>query len=217
MSRSNEHVHGSRRLRRALGLGLSGAALVGLIYFEGLSARAEASAEASLADEAEDLEVEAGEAAVEEAAVEEAAVDEAAVEGERARDGEGLATARDAAKVEPVILPPSGAARPEAAAADQLAVATIADAAAAMPVAPPAPALVVVPDIEGMSLRKAKKQLAAVGLALSVRDEYGEKIPRDYWGEYKVRTQKLDAGTEVAPGSTVKVKARMRMRYAMGY
>ena len=205
MSRSNEHIHGSRRLHRALGLGLSGVALAGLIYFEGMSARAEAE-EADAMEEAEEVE----------AALE---LDEAEVDAEA--EAEDVAE-NDVLTVNP--LPPSGpaAASVEPAASPatgQLALATVAgaDAEAAMPIAPPAPALVAVPDIEGMSLRKAKKQLAAVGLKLSVRDEYGEKIPREYWSEYKVRKQRLDAGTEVEAGSTVKVKARMRMRYAQGY
>jgi hypothetical protein len=200
MSHEYEHVHGSRRLHRALGLGLSGLALVGLVYFEGASARAEADdsvAEGS-SDEAE-LELE----------VEEIHADESP---------ENMVP-----RPNPVALPPSGPAaspaQPATAPADgRLAMATLAEAdSAALAVTPPAPVLVAVPDIEGMSLRKAKKQLAAVGLKLSVRDEYGDKIPREYWSEYKVRKQKLDAGTELAAGSTVKVKARMRMRYAQGY
>lgn len=208
MSRSNEHVHGSRRLHRALGLGLSGAALAGLVYFEGLSARAEAEdavAEEALAEEA--LEVDAE-------------LDEVAEELEDAEDA-ALELENVVPAASPGTQPPAGPAVVSAAspAVGQLASAELSalDAAAAMPVAPPAPALVAVPDIEGMSLRKAKKQLAAVGLKLAVRDEYGEKIPREYWSEYKVRKQKLDAGTEIAAGSTVKVKARYRMRYAQGY
>jgi hypothetical protein len=202
MSRTHEHIHGSRRLHRALGLGLSGVALVGLVYFEGMSARAEA-------EDAAEVEL-AAEAASE--------LEEDVAEDVEETDENGVLDAN------PVALPPSGPAasptQPAASPADaQLAMATIADvdAAAAMPVAPPAPALVAVPDIEGMSLRKAKKQLAAVGLKLSVRDEYGEKLPREYWSEYKVRKQRVDAGTEVEAGSTVKVKARYRQRYAMGY
>jgi beta-lactam-binding protein with PASTA domain len=205
MSRSNEHIHGSRRLHRALGLGLSGVALVGLVYFEGMSARAEAE-EADAVEEVEEVE-----AALE---LDEAEVD---AEAENVAENNGL-------EANPVSLPPSGPAaspaRPAASPVEgQLAMVTVAgaDAEATMPIAPPAPALVAVPDIEGMSLRKARKQLAAVGLKLSVRDEYGEKIPREYWSEYKVRKQRLDAGTEVEAGSTVKVKARMRMRYAQGY
>jgi hypothetical protein len=203
MSRTKEHIHGSRRLHRALGLGLSGAALVGLIYFEGMSARAEAE-EAEEAIAAEDL---ASEAAIE-------------LEDDAEEADEAESSVPDA---NPVALPPSGpaaSAQPAASPADgRLAMGVVADAdaAAAMPIAPPVPALVAVPDIEGMSLRKAKKQLAAVGLKLSVRDEYGDKIPRSYWSSYKVRKQKLDAGTEVEAGSTVKVKARVRMTYAMGY
>jgi hypothetical protein len=208
MSRTHEHIHGSRRLHRALGLGLSGVALVGLVYFEGMSAHAEA-------EDAAEVEL-AVEAALE--------LEDVAEEAEDVEE----ADENDVLPANPVALPPSGPAaqpaaspaQPAASPADaQLAMASIAgaDAAAAMPVAPPAPALVAVPDIEGMSLRKAKKQLAAVGLELSVRDAYGEKIPREYWSEYKVRKQRVDAGTEVEAGSTVKVKARYRQRYAMGY
>lgn len=215
MSRSNEHVHGSRRLHRALALGLSGAALAGLVYFEGMSARANAE-EAAEADEALADELDA--------------VDEADAADELEND------VREAS---PVSTAPSGAATPglasaplDAAAPSAVAAAVVAgpadeplamaglpavDAAATMPVAPPAPALVAVPDIEGMSLRKAKKQLAAVGLKLAVRDESGWKVPREFWGDYKVRSQKIDAGTEVEAGSTVKIKARMKASVAMGY
>jgi hypothetical protein len=198
MSHEYEHVHGSRRLHRALGLGLSGLALVGLVYFEGASARAEA-----------------------DDSVAEGSSDEAELELEELEADE--TPENNVPERNPVALPPSGPAaspaQPATATVDgRLAMATLAEAdSAALPVAPPAPALVAVPDIEGMSLRKAKKQLAAVGLKLSVRDEYGDKIPREYWSEYKVRKQKLDPGTELAAGSTVKVKARMRMRYAQGY
>lgn len=175
MGRTNEHIHGGRR--RALALGLSGAALAGLIYFEGLPARAEA-------DSAVYFEAEADEA------------------------------------IESISLqPPAESSIPAPAPTDtRLAMATVAEAAAAaLPVAPPAPALVLVPSIEGLSLHKARKQLAAVGLKLAVRDEYGDKIERAYWNEYEVRKQKVDAGAEVEPGSTVKVKARVRLRYASGY
>lgn len=196
MSRSNEHVHGSRRLHRALALGLSGAALAGLVYFEGMSARASA----------------------EEAAVEAAEADEALEDELELDDVDELEN--DVREVKPVSTAPSGPAIAVATPTDgRLAMAGLpaVDAAAAMPVAPPAPALVAVPDIEGMSLRKAKKALAAAGLKLSVRDEYGWKIPREYWSDYKVRSQKIDAGAEVEAGSTVKVKARMKMSAAMGY
>jgi PASTA domain len=204
MSRANEHIHGSSRLHRVLGLGLSGAALVGLIYFEGMSARAEAGAglQESLVevDESDEL-------------------DELDETVDSEEDGAGINVPAPVM----VALPPAGAA-PEAAspttspAPAQLAMADLgAVEATAMPTEPPVPTLVAVPDIEGMSLRKARKQLKALGLKLSVRDGYNEKIPREYWGEYRVRTQKTEAGTEVEPGATVKVKARMLQRYAMGY
>lgn len=207
MSRTNEHVHTSRRLHRALALGLSLAALTGLVYFEGVSARASAE-EAAEVDEA----------------LEDEALGDEALEGEL---DAVEAAENDVRGAKPVSTAPVDAVAPSGPAVADLATPPAGplamtglpavDAAVVMPVVPPAPALVVVPDIEGMSLRKAKKQLAAVGLKLAVRDEYGEKIPREYWSEYKVRKQKLDAGAEVEAGSTVKVKARVRQSYAMGY
>jgi hypothetical protein len=193
MSHENEHVHGSRRLHRALGLGLSGVALVGLVYFESMSARAE----------------------VDDAVAAEAELDEDAETAEAAENAVPAAT--------PVSLPPSGlaASPPEPATPpteEAVAMATTKEVElhTAQPMAP-TPALVAVPNIKGMTLRKAKKQLAAVGLELAVRDAYGEKIPREHWSGYKVRSQRIDAGTEVEVGSTVKVKARERIRYATGY
>jgi hypothetical protein len=185
MSRNNEHSHKSRRLHRAVSLGLSGAALAGMIYFEGIPARAEAD-EADVAIEFEDV-----------------AIDEV--------PGDTIPEAS------PIALPPTEP-EPVASPADgRLAMATVVDTAAATPVLPLGPALVAVPDIAGMGLRKARKELAAVGLKLAVRDEYGDKLPAEDWSEYKVGTQRVEAGTEVVPGSTVKVKAKMLRRYAMGY
>ena len=187
MSRIDDHVHGSRRLHRALGLGLSGLALVGLVYFEGSFARAEA--EDAGTEELED----------------EAELDEAEdAEGGKGTFGNSVPSAAPLAPVD-AVAPTAPAAEPVPAATavdGRLAMADVAavDAAAALPVAPPAPALVAVPDIEGMSVRKAKKQLAAVGLKLAVRDESGWKVPREFWGDYKVRSQKIDAGTEETHG-----------------
>jgi hypothetical protein len=183
MSRNNEHFHGSRRLHRALSLALSGVALVGMIYFEGMPARAEADV-ADVADVAVELDE-----------LDENTIPEASP-----------------------IASPHPAPEPVASPADaRLAMATAVDAAAAIPILPAGPALVAVPDLAGMGLRKAKKELAAVGLKLAVRDEYGDKLPAEDWSEYKVGTQRVEAGTEVVPGSTVKVKAKMLRRYAMGY
>jgi hypothetical protein len=159
-----------------VGLGLSGAALVGLIYFEGMPTRAEAEWDDDRIDELAAF-----------------AVDDA---------DEPDIVAR-------MPVPVAAAVEVESVEAD----------AAALPDALMGPALVLVPDIEQMTVRTAAKELAAVGLKLSVRDQYGDRIARELWGEYEVRTQKLDAGTEVAPGSTVKAKARPResVRYASGY
>lgn len=170
MSRTNERIRESRRL--AAGLGLSGAALAGLIYFEGMSTRAEAEWDDDRIDDLAAFTVDDADAP---------AVVGAAVGG-------------------PVVV----------------ATVDVVDAAA-LPAEPLGPALVMVPDIEQMSVRSAAKELAAVGLKLSVRDEYGDRIARELWGEYEIRTQKIEAGAEVTPGSTVKAKARARVRYAAGY
>lgn len=178
MRRNNEHDPRSRHLlHRALGLGLSGAALAGLIYLEGTPARAEADM-VDMVDASLEL---------------------------------------DAAELVPETRPIASPAPAD----ERMAIATDLDAAAAMmevmPVGPPAPALVPVPNIAGMGLHKAKKELAAVGLKLAVRDEYGDKIAREDWSIYKVGTQRVAAGVEVEPGSTVKVKAAYRRNTAMGY
>lgn len=167
MSRTNERIRESRRL--AAGLGLSGAALAGLIYFEGMSTRP----------------------------IEEVAED--------AIDGLAVFTVEDAD--EPAIAVPV---------AVEVEVA-VAEVDVAAPLEPVGPALVVVPDIERMNLRQAAKRVAELGLKLSVRDEYGEKIPRWAWGGYQVRAQHVEAGTEVVPGSTVKAKVREPKRVASGY
>ncbi|MEM9458925.1 MAG: PASTA domain-containing protein [Myxococcota bacterium] len=116
----------------------------------------------------------------------------------------------------PVVPAPSEA--PVMVADATLAVATVdAQAEVAAGAIPVAPALVIVPNLRGMSLRKARRTLKEVGLKISVRDSYGDKIPREYWSEYRVRRQKTEAGAEVEPGSRVRVKARERIRAASGY
>ena len=209
MSHAIEQIHGNRRLRRILGLSLSGAALVGLIYFEGASARAEADELDEVAEAYEQAQVEADE--LDEDELDENELDEAEL------------------NVVPTAIAPSGPAPAEkvahstapasdatlAAANDTVAVA-IADLPAAQPTEPTI-TLVTVPDLDGLSLYKARKQLKALGLKLSVRDEYKEKLPREYWGGYRVRKQKIEPGAEVKPGTTVRVRARMKRSYSMGY
>lgn len=204
MSHAHERTTGSRRIHRALSLGLSGTALVGLVYLQGASALGEVMADEGIEEH-------------------EAIEDETAPEDDENEVPSATLVsaphAGEAAPVDEIAPTPAPTPAPERLAmADVAAVeAAAVDAAAALPVEPPVPALVAVPDLEGMTLRKAKKQLAALGLKMSVRDEYGDRIPRDIWQAYKVRSQKLEAGTEVEPGSTVKIKARMRASYAMGY
>ncbi|MCX4247778.1 PASTA domain-containing protein [Paraliomyxa miuraensis] len=214
MSRTQLGIQGSSRLRRALGLGLSGAALVGLIYFEGVSARAEdadAQEAGALADEDWNDEAEADEAEADEAAeLAQSAVPAAIETSEPAADPKPMPaalakaeTAEPAVAAEPVVL----------AKADAKALGT---ETAEMPTDPEAD-LVVVPDLEGMTLRKARRELKAAGLKLSVRDEWGYKVARDEYAYYKVRSQKIEAGTKVEAGSWVRVKARERYEVFQGY
>jgi hypothetical protein len=209
MSRTQLGIQGSSRLRRVLGLGLSGAALVGLVYFEGVSARAEgadAREASALADEEwDDEEAEAAQSAV-----------PAAIEAPEPKAAKAAAPKPKAAKPKPV-------AKPKAPAPVVLAKADVgADATAALMPTDPEPAepeatLIVVPDLKGMNLRKARKELKAVGLKLSVRDEWGDKVARDEYRYYKVRSQKIEAGAKVEAGSWVRVKARERYEVFQGY
>jgi len=80
-----------------------------------------------------------------------------------------------------------------------------------------APTLVVVPDLTGMRLRTARRELRALGLRMRVRDSYNDTIPRDYWSEYKVRKQRIEPGTEVIPGAKIRLVARERYRVSQGY
>jgi len=80
-----------------------------------------------------------------------------------------------------------------------------------------APALVVVPDLTGMRLRSARRELRALGLRIRVRDSYNDTIPRDYWSDYKVRKQRIEPGTEVTPGAKIRLVARERYRVSQGY
>lgn len=201
MSHAHERTTGSRRIHRALSLGLSGTALVGLVYLQGASALGEVMADEGIEEH-------------------EAIDDEIAPEDDEndvpSAPLPSTPHAGQAAPVDEIASAPAPTPAPERLAMADVATVDVA-AAAAMPVEPPVPTLVAVPDLAGMTLRKAKKQLAALGLKMSVRDEYGDRIPREIWQAYKVRSQKIEAGAEVEPGSTVKIKARMRASYAMGY
>ena len=73
------------------------------------------------------------------------------------------------------------------------------------------------PDFVGMRLPAARKQAKALGIKLSVRDEYGERVPGDVAYQYTVRKQDVTAGSAVTAGTTVTLRARMRAAYAMGY
>ncbi|MCA9694989.1 MAG: PASTA domain-containing protein [Myxococcales bacterium] len=97
-----------------------------------------------------------------------------------------------------------------------LAMAPVAPPVAAK-VEPAGPALVTMPDLTGVSVRSARKQLKELGLRLVARDEYRSPIPRELWSAYKVRDQSVEPGEAVLPGERVRVKAKSRRRIAEGY
>jgi len=73
------------------------------------------------------------------------------------------------------------------------------------------------PDLAGMKLRQARRELKAAGLRLVVRDEYGGTIDPDDVSRYVVRGQTIEPGTVVAPGSWVRLVVGERWRSAQGY
>jgi hypothetical protein len=80
-----------------------------------------------------------------------------------------------------------------------------------------APTTVAVPELVGLRLRPAVRELKAAGLRVSVRDEYGERVPVVAWGDYEVEGQKFEPGTEVEPGTWVRMKVVMDANFAEGY
>lgn len=194
-----------RRLPQLLGIGLSAAALAGLVHFESVWAHAdrEDPAESAAMDELDELDE----------------LDERApAPGEFSSL---VAVAETTAPLSATLMPAAAESKTPVVVADASAVVAAeakVDTDATAGVVPDVVALVTVPDLKGLNLRKARKRLKAVGLKMSVRDSYNERLPREYWSDYKVRRQKIEAGTEVQPGTRVRVKARFKKpRFAKGY
>lgn len=205
------------RLPQLLGLGLSAAALAGLVHLESVWAHADAGPDEALAadelDALDELDEEEDDEAVELAPV------LAAAEPGRLADAEAPATGTPAgtAAAPQAAMMLADASIPAATAAPAAAAVAVVAVEADAEILPQGPALVVVPDLEGMNLRQARKTLKAVGLKLSARDTYNDKIPRDEWWDYEVRRQKIEPGAEVVPGTWVRVKARFEAPAVMGY
>jgi len=206
-----------RRLPQLLGIGFSALGLAGLVQLQSVWAQDET--ELLDADEELDLDAEEDE---EDEEVEQVEQDEQDEQDEPV----ALASVPSAAPStpKPVLIAEASAALPSGletktttAAAVTVASETAEATEASAAIVPDVPVLVAVPDLSGLSVRKARRILKDAGLKIAVRDGYGYRVPREEWNAYKVRGQKLDAGTEVELGSRVRVKARMKRRYAMGY
>ncbi|MCA9652713.1 MAG: PASTA domain-containing protein [Myxococcales bacterium] len=194
---------------QALALVLSASALAGLVYVETVAARPDEDG-----DLAEDLEDELDEAELAELAeIPEAALpDAAAVAVPAALAEEPLAPAHEAAPVLAAVDPSVMA----VATTTALEAAATTETEAGSLESPPA-ALVVVPDLSGMRLDRARRELAQLGLKMVAHDTWGERLQRSWYRDYKVRTQKIEAGTEVEPGTKIRVKARERFVATQGY
>lgn len=68
---------------------------------------------------------------------------------------------------------------------------------------PSKPETVAVPELTTLGVHKAVKALNKAGLKVRVRDEFGWRLPADEWRYYRVRSQKVEAGKDVLPGSRI--------------
>lgn len=113
------------------------------------------------------------------------------------------------------VAPPTVHAPPTA--ADDAALAV---SAAPVAIPPPAITLVAMPDLSGMRLPEARRALRDAGLKMTVRERYGgDKIDRDLQRYYKVHRQTVEAGSQLEPGTWVRVSAEPRRirKLAQGY
>jgi len=74
-----------------------------------------------------------------------------------------------------------------------------------------------VPDFVGLRLSEAKRTARALGLRIRARDASGSSIPPDVARYYRVRSQRTDAGTDVASNDFVEVRVREAVSYGGGY
>ena len=179
-----------RRIHHVLGLGVSGGALAGLIYVQSVSAQI---------DEP----------------MPEATVDATA----EATEFTTTTTPEPASRAVPTVAALDVGTTPAPTLATQV------------PTTPPAlvaavtteantqqVAMVTMPDLIGMRVNEARRELKKLGLVMTVRDAYNDKIPIQWQRDYKVRRQTVKAGAELEKGTWVRVGAReRRMRIPMGY
>jgi hypothetical protein len=74
-----------------------------------------------------------------------------------------------------------------------------------------------VPDWQGKRLSVAFREARKLGLSINAVDDEGESIPADLRQSYRVRRMLTKAGTAVAPGADVEVRAREIVDTAIGY
>jgi len=82
-----------------------------------------------------------------------------------------------------------------------------APAAAAEPAGEARPSLTV-PDFKGKRLSVARREGRKLGLVISARDDYGQRVAADVAPYYRVRRQLTEAGALVDPGAAVEVRVR---------
>jgi hypothetical protein len=79
------------------------------------------------------------------------------------------------------------------------------------------PAALIVPDWKGKRLSVARREARKLGFNVKALDQYGEEIPSYEASNYRVRKQLTKAGTEVAAGADVEVRAKEIFDAAEGY
>lgn len=83
---------------------------------------------------------------------------------------------------------------------------------------PPTVDLVTVPDVDGLTIAEAHRQLRAAGVRVSVRDELGNGVMRDEWRDLEVFRQSVATGRKIARGSWVHITASYgSRRLVQGY
>jgi cytoskeletal protein RodZ len=115
----------------------------------------------------------------------------------------------------PAPKPPAPApTTPKLTAASVAMPATTAAAAATGPGRAPG---LIVPDWKGKRLSVVRREARKLGFNVKAVDESGETIPAAEASSYRVRRQLTKAGTEVALGADVEVRAREVFDAAEGY
>jgi hypothetical protein len=98
-----------------------------------------------------------------------------------------------------------------------LALAAAPGAGAAVPAAAvEAATLLTVPDFKGKRLSVAMREARKLGLAVA-GTEYGERVPAGEASGYRVRRMLTKPGTEVEPGTVIKVAVREIASLGEGY